>query len=251
VLLDWRYLHDRSSEAVREEAAWLARQGLRVIVDLTSGLNSFPDLRWTNNLPADYAASMSAIDDVLAKMTALGSRDLVISSSIQSESDLTVAQMVAGTEAAIRELCRRAAGRGMTVYLRVYPGKAPANPTEALQTMKRIGAANLRLAPSTAQWLSSAAAAQGVGAELRGAIGLWMVGQPALDVQGRLWSVHRPLAEMTQRQPLAQLLASAPDAPIVCDVLYENHDAEYLDATVLETLSPRPGEASPLSRPTP
>ena len=89
VLVDWRYLHDRSSDSVRDEAAWLGRQGVRVIVDLTSGLNSFPDLRLTNNLKADYAASMSAIDDVLAKMAILGSRDLVMSNCVQQESDLT------------------------------------------------------------------------------------------------------------------------------------------------------------------
>ena len=215
--------------------------------DLTSGPNSYPDLRLTNNLPADYAASMSAIDDVLAKMTVLGSRDLVMSSCVQQESNLTAA----GIEATIREICRRAAERQVTVYLRVYPGRGPANLAEALQTIKRIGAANLRLAPSTAQWLSSAAAAQGIGAELRGAIGLWMVGQPAFDLQGRPWSVHRPIAEITNRQPLTQLLTSAPAAPIVFDVLYENHDAEYLDASLVETLLPRPerqATGDPLSR---
>jgi len=251
VLVDWRYLHDRRIDAVREEAAWLGRQGLRVMVDLTSGLNSYPDLRLTNNLPADYAASMSAIDDVLAMMTVLGSRDLVMSSCVQQESNLTAAQTAAGIDATIREICRRAAERRVTVYLRVYPGKAPADLAEALQTIKRIGAANLRLAPSTAQWLSSAAAAQGMSAELRGAIGLWMVGQPASDLQGRPWSVHRPIAEMANRQPLAQLLTSAPAAPIVFDVLYENHDAEYRDASVVETLLPPPerqGGSGPLSR---
>ena len=126
----------------------------------------------------------------------------------------------------------------MTVYLRVYPGKAPANLADALQTLKRIGAANLRLAPSTAEWASSAGAAQGISAELRSAIGLWMIGQPAFDLQGRPWSIHRPIAEAetAKRQPLTQLLTAAPEVPIIFDMLYANHDAEYLDASAVEGL---------------
>ena len=104
VLVDWRYLHDRRIESVREEAAWLGRQGLRVIVDLTSGVNSYPDLRLTNNLAADYAASMSAVDDVLAKMTALDARELVLSSYRQPESNLTEAQTAAAIETTIGEI---------------------------------------------------------------------------------------------------------------------------------------------------
>ncbi len=200
VLVDWRYLHDRRIESVREEAGWLGRQGLRVIVDLTSGINSYPDLRLTNNLAADYAASMTAIDDVLAKMTALGARDLVISSYQQQESNLTAEKFAAAIEATIREICRRAEGRRVTVYLRIYPGKPPLNLADALQTIKRIGAANLRLAPSTAQLLTGDMA-PGLIAQARGKIGLWMVGQPAFDLQGRLWSVHKPIAEAEQRQP--------------------------------------------------
>jgi hypothetical protein len=234
VLVDWRYLHDRSVKAVEEEAAWLGRQRLRVIVDLTSGTNSYPDLRLTNNLAADYAASMAAIDDVLAKMSTLGARDLVLSSYLQPESDLTAEKTAAAIEATIREICRRAEGRRVTVYLRVYPGKSPVNLADALQTIRRIGAANLRLAPSTAPWMASGVPAQGIAAELRKAVGLWMVGGPALDRDGRLWGVHKPLANLEKREQLAQLLAVAPEAPIVFDVLYENHDAEYLDASLME-----------------
>ncbi len=108
VLLDWRYLHDRRLEFLQEEGKWLGRQGLRVIVDLTSGINSYPDLRLTNNLAEDYAASMTAIDDVLTKMTALGARDLVICSYRQQESELKADRFTASIDATIREMCRRA-----------------------------------------------------------------------------------------------------------------------------------------------
>ncbi len=129
----------------------------------------------------------------------------------------------------------------MTVHLRIYPGKSPANLADALQTLTRIGAANLRLAPSTAHLLRGDMA-PGLMAQARGRIGLWMAGQPALDLNGQLWSVHRPIANTEKQQPLAQLLAVAPDAPFVFDVLYENHDAEYLDASFVERLLPTPAK---------
>ncbi len=242
VLVDWRYLHDRSMESMTREAGWLARQKLRVIVDLASGINLYPDLRLTNNGAEDYAASMAMIDDVLAKMTALGARDLVISSHRQPELNYTMEQTVASIEATIREICRRAEARQATVFLRIYPGKPPANLTDALQTVKRIGAANLRLAPSTGQLAASGVPPPEIAAELRKAIGLWMAGQPAFDLNGQLWSVHRPIADNEKWQPLAQLLAVAPDAPLVFDVLYENHDAEYLDASFVERLLPTPAK---------
>jgi len=55
-----------------------------------------------------------------------------------------------------------------------------------------------------------------------------------LDIDGRLWSVHQRIADSEKRQQLAHVLAIAPDAPVVLDVFYENHDAEYLDASFLE-----------------
>jgi len=77
-------------------------------------------------------------------------------------------------------------------------------------------------------------------AELRATIGLWMIGQPAFDVQGRLCSIHRPIADMANHAQLAQLLTMAPNAPLIFDVLYENRDAEYRDASTVEKLLPLP-----------
>ena len=141
---------------------------------------------------------------------------------------------MAAIEATIRDICRRAETRRVTVYLRIYPTKAPSNLADALQSVKRIAAANLRLAPSTAVLTASGPLAPGVAGELRKAVGLWMAGRPAIDLGGRLWSVHQPLAGMENGEPLAQLLAVVPDAPLVFDVLYEGHDAEYLDASFVE-----------------
>jgi hypothetical protein len=245
VLVDWRYLHDRRLESVAQEAGWIGRQKLRVIVDLTSGINLYPDLGLVDNIAEEHAASMAAIDDVLAKMKALGARDLVISMHRQPDDIIfTTKQTVDSTNATIREICRRAEAQQATVYLRiymgtsgVYSGKPPANLADAIQIIKQIGAANLKLAPSTAFLTASGSMTSKVTAEVRGKIGLWMVGEPAFDVAGHLWSVHQPISNNKNRRQLMQLLGVAPNAPLVFDVLYENADAEYLDASFL---SPRP-----------
>jgi hypothetical protein len=245
VLIDWRYLHDRRLESLVHEAGWIGRQKLRLIVDLASGINLYPDLRLVNNIATDYAGSMAAIDDVLAKMKALGSRDLVISLHRQPENNITLEQTTASTAATVREICRRAEAQQAVVYLRIYPEKPPVNLDDAFQTVKRVGAANLRLAPSTAPLLVSGNTLQACAPELRKLIGLWMVGEPRFDADGRMWDVHRPLVDVRanaqERQHLARLAAAAPNAPIVFDALYESHDAEYLDASFVERLLPQTG----------
>lgn len=233
VLIDWRYLHDRRIESVAQEAGWIGRQKLRVVVDLTSGINLYPDLRLVDNIVEDHAATIAVIDDILAKMKALGARDLVISMHRQPENNFTVEQTVASTEATIREICRRAEAQQAIVHLRLYPDKPRANLVDAFQAVKRIGAANLRLAPSTALLAAFGSEASGLTADVRNRIGLWMVGETAFDQAGRQWSIHKPIADTKNRQQLLRFLASAPDAPIVFDVLYENPDAEYLDASFL------------------
>ena len=238
VLVDWRYLRDRRIESVREEAAWLGRQGLRVIVDLTSGINSYPDLRLTNELAADYAAGMTAIDDVLAKMAALGARDLVISqlpSAREQSHGRKICRRHRGNDSRNLSPRRREAGNGPSTHL---PRKTPLEPRRRSPDRHAGWARRIcdcRLAPHNYLLVTWPRASS----PKRGKIGLWMIGQPAFDLQGRLWSVHRPIAEMEKREPLTQLLAVAPDAPIVFDVLYENHDAEYLDASLVERLLPR------------
>jgi hypothetical protein len=109
---------------------------------------------------------------------------------------------------------------------------------DALQIVNRVEAANLRLAPSTALLTVPDPTAQGLTPEVAKKVGLWMVGQSASDSDGRLWNVHKPIVGLEKPRELARLLAFSPDAPIVFDAIYDNHDAEYLDASLVERLLP-------------
>jgi len=79
VCLDWSYLHEREKAALQSEHGWLKRQGVRLVVDLSSGVDLYPTLRLMDNLHEDYTNSLAAIKDVLGKMDALGAADLMLS----------------------------------------------------------------------------------------------------------------------------------------------------------------------------
>ena len=184
-----------------------------MIVNLTSGINLFPDLRLVNNSPEDLAASLAVIDDVLAKTALLGCRDLILSMHNQPEVDFTSQQHVASTDATLKEICQRAESRHLTVYLRVCPGKPPATLADAIRSLKRMGIANLRLAVNTGLLAASGPVAKELAAEAMGRSGFgWPASRPwtSTAVCG---SVHQRIADSEKRQQLAHILAIAPDAP--------------------------------------
>ncbi len=79
VVVDWKYLWERKPEALRKEAQWIGLQNLRVMVDLTSGIDLYPQLRLIDNSSPDYADSRAVIRDVMDKMQILRARDLILS----------------------------------------------------------------------------------------------------------------------------------------------------------------------------
>ena len=237
VLIDWRYLHKRNVECVKREAGWIGRQKLRIVVDLTSGINLYPDIRLVDNIAEDYAASMETIDDVLAKMKLIGAHDLVICSHPSPQKDPSPEQTAGDIDATIREICRRAALQDTTVYLRICPGKAPENLEAALQLIQRVGAKNLLLAPNVGLLAVSKPLSRRLAAEMRAKLGLWMAGSTAFDLAGRLWSVHKPIADCQSPQAWAKIFALAPEAPIVFDVIYKTKNAEYIDAVQIKQIT--------------
>lgn len=125
VVIDWRYLQVRKREELAQEAGWVGQQGLSVVVDLTSGINLFPDLRLLNNLRQDHAASLAAIEDVIAKMEILPARDLVMSLHRYPETNFSEEQAWQSFEATLRQVSERARRREVTVHLRLSLNKPP------------------------------------------------------------------------------------------------------------------------------
>jgi len=237
VSVDWRYLADRESSALQKEAGWLGLQKVRVLVDLTSGINLFPDLRLVNNIEPEYRRSMEAIRNVATKMQAIGAHDLLLSLHKPVENNITLPETWKEFETSVREICRDAESRQITVYLRLAPAnKLPGGLDEALGFIERVGARNLRLAPSTALLLESRADNRQLAAKLKGHVGLWLLNTPATDVAGRLWNGYGPVAGSGREKELTDLLAIEPGSPILTDVAYSSQDQEYADAIALDIM---------------
>jgi len=233
--VDWRYLHEREKAALEREAGWIRRQGLRVYVDLSSGVDLYPNLRLIDNLADDYAASMEAITNVIAKMEVLGARDLVLSLHRHPENNFTAEQTQAGFENTLKALAARAASSQVTVHLRLAFGKPPWSIPEAAQMLDHIDAGNLRLAASTALLAGTRESADLV-QTLRSKLGVWLVAGARADLAGKLWDAHAPLYNASATESIARWIALSPTTPILLDAVYPNQDDEYLDALALEKL---------------
>ena len=230
--VDWSSLHEREKAALQKEHGWLKRQGVRIVVDLSSGIDLYPTLRLMDNMHEDYTNSMAAIQDVLGKMDALGATDLILSLHRYPENNFTDEQSRAAFTATLKTLAGQAAERGVTLHLRVGFGKPPGSLAEGFEWLDRVGAPNLKLAVSTAM-LEQKPPAPEVTTRLKDKLGLWLVAASNRDVAGKLWDAHGPIHSAPNAEALARLLALSPGTPSVLDALYANQDEEYLDAMAL------------------
>jgi hypothetical protein len=206
---------------------------VRVVVDLSSGVNLYPTLRLIDNLHTDYETSVAAIDDVAAKMGILDARDLIISLHRHPENNFTAEQTGASFVATLRALAGQAAARGVTLHLRFGFGKPPWNLTEALELLSRVGAPNLKLALSTA-FVERQHPSPEIAPRLKGQLGLWLIATSRRDAAGKIWDAHAPIHSASDLDALIRWLAISPAAPAVLDALLDDQDAEYLDAMALE-----------------
>ena len=244
VVVDWRYLHDRERSALAAEAGWIRRQGLHVLVDLSSGIDLYPTLRLIDNDPQDFARSMAAIGDVIDKMATLGARDLILTLHRHPENNFSGDQTQAAFVSSLQSLCGKAAGQGVTLHLRTAYGKPPWNLSEMSALLDRVGKKNLRIAASTAILNRDGTSADSVRA-LKEKLGLWLVAGSEEDVAGTLWNAHAPVYRMPRADTIARWFAVAPGVPVVCDAALDNPDEEYLEAQALDRLGIRAGGPGP------
>jgi hypothetical protein len=244
VVIDWRYLRQREKEELQQESRWIGVQGLKLLIDLSSGINLYPDLRLIDNIKQDYLASLAAIEDVMGKMDILSAQDLILSLHRYPENNFTEEQTWQSFETTLRHLCERARRREVRLHLRLSLGKPPEDLKRAVEFMGRVGAANLRLAPSTAFLLARKTDLAEAKRLLEGQLGLWLVDAPQTDLAGQAWNGNAQIREYSDSESLAKILAIAPVAPLVLDALYKNKDEEYLDARSLREILIKQGAFS-------
>jgi hypothetical protein len=229
VVIDWQYLSTRAPAQLAREAGWLARQKVRIVVDFTSGLNGFPDLRLVNNLDSAYEKTLATFRDVFAKMPALGSRDAILSLSIGAENADTWKEY----DRSLSTLCEAARAHGLTLHLRNALGR-PGQITQLGSLADRIGATNLNLAPATGAILDNSFLSDDLAGKLKGRFEFCLVSTPRKDVAGRTWTADAPLAGSDTEEKVALWLRRFPQASVVLAAAYRDQDEEYRDAKCVE-----------------
>ena len=109
-ILDWRHVEMTSSATLSQDANWAKRQNLSLVVDFTSGLNLYPDLRLVNNSADEYETSIDRMEAVLQKMSILGARDAIYSLRRTPENYYNQQQTLADFASASSRLAHTAAG---------------------------------------------------------------------------------------------------------------------------------------------
>lgn len=235
VVVDWRYVHDREAAALARESGWIRRQGLRVVVDFSSGLNLYPDLRLVNNLPEEAEASLAAMRSVLGKLATLGACDAILALHRLPENNFTAEQMDTALVDSLRALAATAEAADVTLHLRATADKSSYDLAALADLVVRVGSRRLKLAPALSLLLAGTTKPVDLPERLKAEIGLWLCAAPRFDHGGNFYDPHAPLAMLsaTDRGSLGAWLALAPTAPKVLDGLLAGIDDEYLDAQVL------------------
>lgn len=235
IIIDWKYLDKKEKSALAEESGWIKRQGLNVIVDFSSGINLFPDLRLVNNDSLEYGKSMQTIRSVIDKMDALGAEDLILTTHRSIENNFTSEEFHESLLNSIKEICKYSGKYNINVNLRMNTGRDAENINVVAALVASVKEPNLYPAPSSALLLMDPEKlAENISILKSLKYRILLVGAPEKDIYGVLWNINKPLRNFTDNQALTTLLHSCKDCSFVLDCIYNDPDEEYLDIAALE-----------------
>ena len=259
VVVDWQHLEGRTVPTLAVEGRWAHMRSIKTIVDVTSGLNLYPDLRFCNNSKGEYEQSVARVEDVMNKMatlvnastatagTAMFSNHLLASLHRTPENYYTDEQCMADFVTTFKRLATLGEKLNITVHIRTgEDNKPPHSLADGLAFLVAAGSPpNLKLAVSTAQLVYAGELPPALGPTK---IGLWLAAAPAVDpFNSGLVSVHGSLTTLTaaQAQATASLFSLGGGAqPIILDASLpgadadaaEVEDAEYRESMALKAL---------------
>ncbi len=237
VVVDWRYVHERQQGGLEEESAWLKLQRLSMIVDFTSGINLYPNLRLIDNLPQSYATSLAIVGDVLNKMPTLPAQDAIFALHRYPENNFTRQQTWQSFVATFRTLSRLCRTRNITMHLRLRLHTPPEDFEVASRFLADVDADNLMLAPCTSPILAGGINLAMSSRLLSGRVGMWLLNAPDRDASGKVWNENAPIRTCRNQEMLNRILAISPQSPLVFDAVYENCDSEYLDSRFVKRMA--------------
>ena len=210
---------------------------MKIKVDLTSGLNLYPDLRIVNNdLPFDQK-SMDIMKRVIDKMEILGADELLISTQRTIENNYTMEQFYASLKESFLVLSDYAAEKNIRLVLRQAVSRTPDTIEGLRKLVNEVNRPNFTLAPALSLLLNDEANLDGNLSRLKQMdIKDLLISVPGKDIHNQLWNTNAPLYKSGQTETIRKILSAFPDAHYIMDGLYNSQDEEYLDGKELDKL---------------
>jgi len=237
VLVDWKYLDDKDTETLKRESGWIKQQSLKVIVDLTSGINLFPDLRLVNNDSVEFRQSMQRIESLLKKMELIGASDLLLAFHREPENNFTTEQYNASLKEAMHYLAGKAADASVNVHLRLAASRDPEWLDKAITWVESLNEKNLFVAPSLASLEKDENNAEKNSNLLHHPkCRILLLSSVQKDIQGRIWNYNLPVYQSDNKSLDAKFLSENKQKIWILDGSYNDQDEEYLDMKLLNDL---------------
>lgn len=237
-VIDWRYLEAREPEQLKSEAGWAKRQKLGISVDLTSGLNLYPDLRIVANDSIYYPRSMQRMRRIIDKMVLLGADELIVSSQRTIENNFTMEKFRSTLIQSLQDLSDYAARNGIRLLFRPANERYPSGLKEVIALCREVNRPNFYLAPSMAELIAANDDKAENLSQLKALnIKYLFVAAPDSDINGQLTQLNLPISKASA-SAVGNILKALPGVHYIMDGLYATPDEEYLDLKTLDALHP-------------
>jgi hypothetical protein len=237
ILVDWRYLHKREKQILKEEAGWISRQKLKIAVDLSSGLNLYPDVRLVNNDSVRYNESMVVIKSIIEKMEVLGADKLLLSPHRHIENNISKTQEDSALVMTFRAVADYAASKGINVVMRASLKQSSGSVQAALELMNKVNRKNFSYAPSLALLLTDKPALeQNIELLRKAAIKDILLSSGQKDIHNQLWNINEPVNSRENPMEVRRIISQFKNVNFIMDALYDSYDSEYTDIKYTEEL---------------
>jgi len=236
VMVDWRYVFTRDDDALAEERNWIDLQGLKVLVDFRSGLNLFPDYRFTGAHAAEEARSRAAFDKLLRKCRVLGAKTVVV----RRHRAVVEGSRADAANAAFMDGLRYFCDKAVECEVAVRICRDWDNPFDAQELVRLIGQPHVKVADAMSAHVRAHASSP-IGSLSSTTGDFWFLGMAGRDP---LSSVVNPFAynalplasdpDGISGAAVAKTLGMRDGATLVFDAEYADRDAEWRDVRLFE-----------------
>ena len=228
VVIDWKYIDNRDKEALFREEGWISRQKLNLMIDLSSGINLFPDIRLVNNDSIVFYENMARVKSLIEKMSVLGSHDLILGFHRGIQNNFSENEFYTSLAKSVSELGVYAKTKNINIHLKLTVNHNI--PLDILnQIINESETNNLFIAPCLPYVQiehNSWKIIKDINSEK---VKICFLSAYIEDSYGQLYDENTPLSGLKEESVLTNLLKTHPQTKWVFDGIYNSWNEEYQD----------------------